>query len=159
MSEQDGRRGLSPGRLGRLVALSAVALAAACSTGSTSNSTTGSSSSSAASENSLTVSVVRTVSPSVVLIQTADGLGSGEVYDTKGNIVTNAHVIGSATSFVVTTSSGKQLDGTLVGSFPPDDLAVIRVNGAGLQPAKFGDSSKLEPGQAVLAIGNPLGLE
>src|SRR5215472_8603800 len=87
------------------------------------------------------------------------GLGSGEIYDTKGDIVTNAHVVGTATTFVVTVSSGKQLPGTLVGSFPPDDLAVIKVDGAGLKPATFGDSSKLEPGQSVLAIGNPLGLE
>jgi len=159
MSDQDRRDGLCPGRPGWLVALSAIALAAACSTGSTSNATT-STSSSATSESSTTINVVRTVSPSVVLIQTPDGsLGSGEIYDTKGDVVTNAHVVGSATSFVVSTSAGKQLDGTLVGSFPPDDLAVIRVNGSGLTPAKFGDSSKLEPGQSVLAIGNPLGLE
>jgi S1-C subfamily serine protease len=159
MSEQDGRDGL-PRRLGWLVALSAIALAAACSTGSASNSTTGSTSSSSTSESSTTIGVVKTVSPSVVLIQTPEGsLGSGEIYDTKGDIVTNAHVVGSATQFVVTVSSGKQLEGTLVGSFPPDDLAVIKVNGSGLTPAKFGDSSKLEPGEAVLAIGNPLGLE
>jgi len=145
-------------QLGRAAAaLAGLAVLAACQGTSGSGSTA--SGSSNGSADSTTVSVVKTVSPSVVLIQTADGLGSGEVYDTKGNIVTNAHVIGSATSFVVTTSSGKQLDGTLVGSFPPDDLAVIRVNGAGLQPAKFGDSSKLEPGETVLAIGNPLGLE
>ena len=142
-----------------LAALAAVALAA-CSTGSTSNSATNASESSAsAAANSLPVDVVKTVSPSVVLIQTSEGLGSGEVYDTKGNIVTNAHVVGTATTFVVTTYAGRQLKGTLVGSFPPDDLAVIRVDGAGLKPAKFGDSSKLQVGEAVLAIGNPLGLE
>lgn len=103
--------------------------------------------------------VVKSIAPSVVLIQTPDGLGSGEVYDTKGNIVTNAHVVGGATTFVVTMSSGKELDGTLVGSFPPDDIAVIKVNPAGLKPVKWGDSSKLEVGQAAMAIGNPLGLQ
>jgi len=103
--------------------------------------------------------VVKNVSPSVVLIETAGGLGSGEVYDGKGDIVTNAHVVGKATDFRVTTSTGKQLSGTLVGSFPPDDIAVIKVNGGGLKPAKFGDSSKLQVGQIVLAIGNPLGLQ
>jgi S1-C subfamily serine protease len=159
MSEQDGRDGLRPGRFGWLVSLSAIALAAACSTGTTSNTSTGSTSS-GSSESSTTINVVKTVSPSVVLIQTPDGgLGSGEIYDTKGDIVTNAHVVGSATTFVVSTSAGKQLEATLVGSFPPDDVAVIKVDGTGLTPAKFGDSSRLQTGEAVLAIGNPLGLE
>src|SRR5262245_14542125 len=70
------------------------------------------------------VSVYRKVAPSVVQIETSEGLGSGIVFDTKGNIVTNAHVVGSATKFKVTTSRGKELDGTLVGKFPADDLAV-----------------------------------
>jgi len=108
---------------------------------------------------SATVNVVKTVSPSVVLIQTSEGLGSGAIYDTRGDVVTNAHVVGNATSFVVTTSSGRRLDGTLVGSYPPDDIAVIKVNGNGLTPARFGDSSKVKVGQFALAIGNPLGLE
>lgn len=149
-----------------LTALIAVALPAACesSIGSTSTTASPGSAASAAATlptalDSMTVNVVKTVSPSVVLIQTPSGLGSGEIYDTRGDIVTNAHVVGTATSFVVTTSAGKQLDGTLVGSFPPDDIAVIRVNGSGLKPAKFGDSSKLQVGEFVLAIGNPLGLE
>jgi putative serine protease PepD len=150
-------------RFGALLAVvAAVTVASACSTGSgTQNSATSSSPGTGASSpvDSTTIDVVKTVSPSVVLIQTSGGLGSGEVYDNKGDIVTNAHVVGTATTFLVTTSAGKQLDGTLVGSFPPDDLAVIKVNGNGLQPAKFGDSSKLQPGQSVLAIGNPLGLE
>jgi putative serine protease PepD len=139
-------------------ALAALALgAAACESPSTSNAA--SPGSSPPSIDSATVQVVKNVSPSVVLIQTPDGLGSGEIYDTNGDIVTNAHVVGTATTFVVTTSAGKQLDGKLVGSFPPDDIAVIRVNGTGLKPAKFGDSSKLEVGESALAIGNPLGLE
>src|SRR3954449_9065651 len=53
------------------------------------------------------VSVYRKVSPSVVQIQTTEGLGSGIVFDTKGDVVTNAHVVGTATKFVVTTSTGK----------------------------------------------------
>lgn len=150
-----------------LMALIAVALSAACESSIGSASTTaipGSAASAAAGAlptafDSMTVNVVKTVSPSVVLIQTSSGLGSGEIYDTKGDIVTNAHVVGKATSFVVTTSAGKQLDGTLVGSFPPDDIAVIKVNGSGLKPAKFSDSKKLQVGEFVLAIGNPLGLE
>src|SRR3954454_5381188 len=69
-------------------------------------------------------SVYRTVSPSVVQIQTSEGLGSGIVFDTKGNIVTNAHVVGDAKAFTVTTSTGKQYKGSLVGKFEADDLAV-----------------------------------
>ena len=113
----------------------------------------------ASSVDGLYTTVVKNVSPSVVLIETSSGLGSGEVYDNKGDIITNAHVVGSATRFRVTTSSGKQLSGSLVGSFLPDDIAVIKVNGSGLKPAKFGDSSKLQVGQNVMAIGNPLGLQ
>jgi putative serine protease PepD len=78
---------------------------------------------------------LQNVSPSVVQIGTSEGLGSGIVFDSAGNIVTNAHVVGTAKTFTVTTSSGKQLTGKLVGVFAPDDLAVIKVNGTGLQPA------------------------
>jgi S1-C subfamily serine protease len=104
------------------------------------------------------VSVFKTVSPSVVQIQTSAGLGSGIVFDHNGDIVTNDHVVGTATSFSVTTSTGKQLKGKLVGAFPEDDLAVIKVPGAGLTPATFADSDALEVGDIAIAIGNPLGL-
>jgi putative serine protease PepD len=104
------------------------------------------------------VSVFRKVSPSVVQIQTSEGLGSGIVFDSKGDIVTNYHVVGTATSFTVTTSAGKQLKGSLVGTFPADDLAVIKVSGGSLHPATFADSSKLRVGDLAMAIGNPLGL-
>src|ERR1700683_1652389 len=63
------------------------------------------------------VNVYQHVSPSVVQIQTSEGLGSGIVFDTKGDIVTNDHVVGTAKSFTVTTSTGKILKGTLVGTF------------------------------------------
>ncbi|HEU0239972.1 MAG TPA: trypsin-like peptidase domain-containing protein [Micromonosporaceae bacterium] len=106
------------------------------------------------------VQTIRTVLPSVVLIRTSRDLGSGVVFDNKGNIVTNAHVAGSATTFQVTPSgTAKTLQATLVGTFPPDDLAVIHVNdAAGLKPATFADSSKVAVGDIVLAMGNPLGL-
>jgi S1-C subfamily serine protease len=103
--------------------------------------------------------IVDRVGPSVVLIQTPSGLGSGVVYDTKGDIVTNAHVVGTDTRFLVSTSDGRQMAATLIGSFPVDDLAVIRAEHTNLSPATFGDSSKLEVGTIVLAIGNPLGLQ
>jgi putative serine protease PepD len=97
-------------------------------------------------------------SPSVVQIEDQRGLGSGIVLDSAGDIVTNNHVVSGASSFTVTASNGKRYRATLVGSFPPDDLAVIRVSGARLEPAVFADSSKLEVGDIAIAIGNPLGL-
>ena len=104
--------------------------------------------------------VYRQVSPSVVQIQTSEGLGSGIVFDSKGDIVTNNHVVGTAKTFLVTTSNGrgKQLKGTLVGTFPADDLAVIHVAGGGLKPARFANSDRVRIGDIAMAIGNPLGL-
>lgn len=106
------------------------------------------------------VNTIRRVLPSVVEIKTASGLGSGVVYDTAGHIVTNAHVVGTATSFQVFLSgSASPLSARLTGSYPPDDLAVIQVTGAAhLVPARFADSSRLQVGDIVLAMGNPLGL-
>ncbi|MER8183865.1 trypsin-like peptidase domain-containing protein [Kitasatospora sp. NPDC094015] len=105
--------------------------------------------------------VITDVLPSVVQITAGDSLGSGIVYDDKGDIVTNAHVVGDAKTFSVTlANSTKALDATLVGSFPESDLAVIKLSQVpgGLKPAVFGDSSKVEVGQIVLAMGSPLGL-
>lgn len=105
------------------------------------------------------IAVVSKVSPAVVVIETSQGLGSGIVYDTSGDIVTNAHVVGSYTSFKVLLSTGKSYDGNLVGVFARDDLAVIKITAPDLQPAAFGDSNSLRVGEIVLAIGNPLGLQ
>ena len=91
-------------------------------------------------------------------ISTPAGLGSGIVFDTKGDIVTNDHVVTGSTTFTVTTSTGKRLTGTLVGTFAQDDLAVIKVSGGNLHPATFADSGKLQVGQIAMAVGNPLGL-
>jgi putative serine protease PepD len=106
-----------------------------------------------------TVQVVQSVSPSVVQIEDQTGLGSGIVFDTAGHIVTNNHVVTGAKSLTVTTSSGKRYPAKLVGSFPADDIAVIKVSGAHLKPATFADSSKLQVGDLAIAIGNPLGLQ
>jgi putative serine protease PepD len=103
--------------------------------------------------------VVQRVSPSVVVIETPVGLGSGIVLDTMGDIVTNAHVVGGSTTFTVTLADGRQLSGKLVGTFAANDIAVIRVDAANLEPATFADSSKLIVGQVVMAVGNPLGLQ
>jgi S1-C subfamily serine protease len=93
------------------------------------------------------------------MIETSVGLGSGIIYDTKGDIVTNNHVVAGSQSFLVITSAGKQYPATLVGTFAPDDLAVVHVNASGLRPATFGSSSALQIGDIVMAIGNPLGLQ
>jgi putative serine protease PepD len=103
------------------------------------------------------VRVVDAISPAVVQIQTAGGLGSGVVYDGKGDIITNAHVVGNFKTFKITLANGTY-DGTLVGSFPANDLAVVHVKGTTPHPATFADSSKLQVGDFALAIGNPLGL-
>jgi S1-C subfamily serine protease len=104
--------------------------------------------------------VVRKVLPSVVQIRTPSGLGSGVVLDDKGNIVTNAHVAGNATSFQVQRADDpRPREARLVGSYPAGDLAVIRVDDpSGLTPASFGDSRQAKAGDVVLAVGNPLGL-
>jgi putative serine protease PepD len=93
-----------------------------------------------------------------VQIQTSEGLGSGVVFDDAGHIVTNAHVVAGSQRFQVTAADGSQHVGTLRGTFPQGDLAVIEVQGAHLRPAKFADSSRVEVGEIALAIGNPLGL-
>jgi putative serine protease PepD len=104
--------------------------------------------------------LIGAVQPSVVQIDTSNGLGSGIVLDGSGNIVTNAHVVGSATSFTITASDGSTFHGSLVGSFQADDLAVVRAAGpsGSLKPAAFGDSGQVELGDIVLAMGSPLGL-
>jgi len=106
------------------------------------------------------VSVIGRVLPSVVEITTGRDLGSGIVFDSRGDIVTNDHVVGSATHFQVRLSTGgAPLAATLVGTYAPDDLAVIHVaNASGLRPATFADSASLAVGDIVLAMGNPLGL-
>jgi putative serine protease PepD len=104
------------------------------------------------------VSIVRAVSPSVVQIRTPQDLGSGVVFDARGDVVTNAHVVGKAKRFVVTLASGDSHPATAIGRDAANDLAVIRVAGARPRPATFADSSQVEVGDIALALGNPLGL-
>lgn len=107
------------------------------------------------------VSVVRQALPSVVEITHGGGVGSGVVFDGDGHIVTNAHVVGTATAFdvrVATSSAVRRA--TLVYSYPLEDLAVIRVEDtAGLVPARFGELRDLRVGEIVMAVGSPLGLD
>jgi len=148
------------------VTVAAAILLAACGGGSGNSQSTG-----AASTNTTTatsgadslqdqfVHTIGAIGPSVVQVQTPVGLGSGIVLDASGHIVTNNHVVSGASSWIVTTSSGNRYQARLVGSFPADDLAVIKISGSHLQPATFADSSKLRVGDLAIAIGNPLGLQ
>ncbi|WP_327366967.1 S1C family serine protease [Streptomyces sp. NBC_01217] len=105
--------------------------------------------------------VIKNVLPSVVQIDASNTLGSGVVYDSKGHIVTNAHVVGNEKTFKVTVATGEMVQkASLVATYPEQDLAVIKLDSvpAGLKPATFGVSEKVGVGQIVLAMGSPLGL-
>ena len=109
-------------------------------------------------------------SPSVVEIRTESvardgwlnnfvkqGAGSGVIINKNGYIVTNNHVIEGAEKITVTLKNGKAYNAKLIGRDPETDLAVVKINATGLKPAELGESSKLQMGQFVIAIGNPLG--
>jgi putative serine protease PepD len=152
--------------LRRLLAGSAVAVTAAlaggCGVGGGSTTVTvlkTQAAGSAAPLESQFVAVVNTVTPSVVQIETSAGLGSGEILDARGDIVTNAHVVGTDTTFTVRLANGRHYQGTLVGVFAVDDLAVIRISASGLRPIAIASSAKLRVGDIVLAVGSPLGLQ
>jgi S1-C subfamily serine protease len=104
------------------------------------------------------VSIVKEVSPAVVQIRTPLALGSGVVFDARGDVVTNAHVVANATRFVVTLDSGASHPASLVGRDTGLDLAVIHVNGTRPRSATFANSAHVQAGDLALAIGNPLGL-
>lgn len=104
-------------------------------------------------------SLARALAPSIVQIETSQGLGSGIVYDAAGDIVTNAHVVQGASSYTVKTSDGRTFTATLAGTFAGNDLAVVHASGTtGLKPARFADSSQVQVGEVVLAVGSPFGL-
>ncbi len=98
-----------------------------------------------------------------ILVTTSQGeaLGSGFVYDAQGHIVTNDHVVQGAQNNKVEVdfNSGFKAYGTVVGTDPDSDLAIIKVDPSGtdLHPIPVGDSSALKVGQTVVAIGNPFG--
>jgi putative serine protease PepD len=92
--------------------------------------------------------------------QTQRAQGSGFVYDSNGNIVTNQHVVDGAQSISVKFWNGKTYKATLVGSDSSTDLAVVHINAPAslLNPLSLGDSSKVAVGDGVVAIGSPFGL-
>jgi putative serine protease PepD len=92
---------------------------------------------------------------------TAQGqqIGSGVIIDTKGDIVTNYHIVNGEESIVAVLYNGSTEQAQLVGTNAAGDLAVVRIQPfANMTVAQFGDSSRLIVGQEVLAIGNPLGI-
>jgi S1-C subfamily serine protease len=122
------------------------------------------------------VSLFERVSPSVVQVVvqrgggslSADegmepgqaGAGTGFVWDNAGNIVTNAHVVGSSDRVVIRTAKGDVMPAQVVGRAPNYDLAVVRISGRTLPPpVAIGSSADLKVGQAAFAIGNPFGLD
>jgi serine protease Do len=89
------------------------------------------------------------------------GTGSGVVIDGAGNIITNSHVAEKASKVTVTFADGREFPAKVVGADPKTDVAVIRLQNppSGLVAARLGDSSAIEVGEWVLAIGSPLGLD
>lgn len=89
-----------------------------------------------------------------------EGTGSGAIFDPRGYIVTNYHVVGSANRLRVTLPDGRNFDDVkIIGGDEATDLAVIKVEGQNLPALRFGDSEQLRIGDWVVAIGNALGLE
>lgn len=86
------------------------------------------------------------------------GLGSGVIVDSNGYVLTNHHVIDGAEQIKVDLSDGRSLEAKLVGSDPPSDLAVLKIDATNLPILILGDSDKTRVGDVVLALGNPLGV-
>ena len=123
-----------------------------------------------------TIALFRQASPSVVnitaigverdlftlnLYQIPQGTGSGFVWDTNGDIITNFHVIQNADAAQVTLADQSNWKARVVGVAPDKDLAVLRIDAPGnrLRPIPIGTSKDLQVGQSVFAIGNPFGLD
>jgi putative serine protease PepD len=107
------------------------------------------------------------VSPSVVAISVTSGQGSGQgsgvIFDTKGHILTNNHVVaagGTGSKISVTLNDKRTYDATIVGTDPSTDLAVIKLTNApkDLRAIALGDANVIKVGDQVMAVGNPLGL-
>ncbi|HYE81921.1 MAG TPA: trypsin-like peptidase domain-containing protein [Clostridia bacterium] len=123
-------------------------------------------------ELNVAAAVAQKVTPSVVRISTVtverdlffgkrsyEGVGSGVVIDPKGYIITNAHVVGEhPEELTVFFKDGKELDGKVLWKDSLLDLAVVKVEAAGLPAAELGDSDNLIVGETSIAIGNPLGM-
>ena len=103
--------------------------------------------------------IAERATPAVVLIKIPDGVGSGFVIDAKGHIATNAHVIRGATEATVVLADGREFNVVQVLAADEEhDLAVLSIKANTLPVLPLGDSSKVKPGEHVVAIGHPLGL-
>jgi putative serine protease PepD len=106
--------------------------------------------------------VAANLAPSVVQIETSQGLGSGFVYDTAGHILTAAHVVeGAGNTVTVRLADGVTRNGTVVGADQSTDIAVVKINlnGTKATPASLALNDPLQVGQTAVAIGSPFGLE
>ena len=101
---------------------------------------------------------VRTWNDSGGVMQAA-GVGSGVIVSNKGYILTNNHVVRAASAVEVKLADGRVFEAKVLGTDRATDLAVLAIDGGGLVPAKLGDSTRLEVGDWVLAVGSPFGLE
>ncbi|WP_414542828.1 HhoA/HhoB/HtrA family serine endopeptidase [Nostoc sp. CCY0012] len=86
------------------------------------------------------------------------GSGSGFIINSSGQILTNSHVIDGADAVTVTLKDGRTFEGKVLGEDPITDVALIQIEANNLPTLPMGDSDTLQPGEAVIAIGNPLGL-
>jgi putative serine protease PepD len=105
--------------------------------------------------NKVRASVVEVTS----LGQSGEAIGSGIILTSTGYIATNDHVVSGYSSFTVKLSNGTTMQAQLVGQDAQDDLAVLKIAATNVQPIAFADSSKVQVGEFVLAIGSPLGLD
>jgi Do/DeqQ family serine protease len=87
------------------------------------------------------------------------GTGSGFIISSDGKILTNSHVVDGADRVTVTFKDGRTLEGTVLGEDTLTDVAVIQVQGSRLPSLALGNSDQIRPGEWVIAIGNPLGLD
>jgi serine protease DegQ len=96
------------------------------------------------------------VAPSIVTIETPDGLGSGVIWSSAGEIATDSHVVGTATTVTVKFADGKQAEGKVVATDPVTDIAAVKVSRTGLPAATFREPLPAL-GDLAIAMGSPLG--
>ena len=110
------------------------------------------------SKSVVNISTVKLVSRMFYQAVPVEGMGSGTIIGSKGDILTNNHVVGGAEKIGVTLWNGEVLEGAIVAACAVHDTAIVRVKKQDLEAAQMGDSEKLRVGQRVYAIGNPFGL-
>jgi serine protease Do len=86
-----------------------------------------------------------------------NGAGSGVIWDSSGLVITNAHVAQESRTVQVALWDGRRYEAQVINRDHPRDLAALRFRAPDLTPAEIGDSSKLQAGEIVIAVGNPLG--